>query len=61
MTNLLVKKLKLNTDLLEHKSGDIIEIKIDKDGVPLDRFWRNRVRDSKIDNCVQWQEKGKKK
>jgi hypothetical protein len=35
----------------------------DIDGVPSDRFWRNRLKDSAIDNCVEivsTQPKGKK-
>ena len=24
-----------------------------KDGVPLSRFWRDRIKDSKIDNCLE--------
>ena len=23
------------------------------DGLPSERYWRNRLRDSKIDNCIQ--------
>ena len=35
----------------------------DIDGIPTDRFWRNRIKDSAIDNCVEivsTQTKGKK-
>lgn len=28
-------------------------IKVDKHGVPLDKNWRRRLRDSKIDNCIK--------
>ena len=30
----------------------IIEIN-DEDGVPTDLFWRNRLKDSVIDNCIE--------
>jgi len=30
----------------------IIEIN-DQDGVPTDLFWRNRLKDSAIDNCIE--------
>lgn len=33
--------------------GDIVEVKDDGNNIPLDRFWRNRIKDSKIDNCVE--------
>lgn len=59
-------KLKLNQDLKMPKGkltkDSIIEI-ADADGVPLDKFWRNRLKDSAIDNCVEIvsiQIKGKK-
>ena len=29
-----------------------IDIKTDSDGTPLSLFWRKRLQDSKIDNCV---------
>lgn len=48
------KKLKLNVDLNGHKAGEVISIKVDKDGVPLNQFWRNRVADAPIDRCVAW-------
>ena len=28
-------------------------IMADSDGVPLDRVWRKRLRDAKIDNCIE--------
>ncbi len=59
-------KLKLNRDLKTPKGkltkDSIIEIE-DIDGEPTDRFWRNRLKDSVIDNCVEivsTQTKGKK-
>lgn len=49
-------KLKLNQDLKTPKGklikDSIIEVD-DIDGVPTDRFWRNRLKDSAIDNCVE--------
>lgn len=59
-------KLKLNQDLKTPKGklikDSIVEV-VDIDGVPSDRFWRNRLKDSAIDNCVEiasTQTKGKK-
>lgn len=59
------KMLKLNDPLREHKAGSIVKIKTDKDGTPVDRYWRDRVKDAAIDGCVEFVEtktnsKGKK-
>lgn len=49
-------KLKIKKDLKTpfglKKANEIIEIN-DDSGVPTDRFWRNRLRDAAIDDCVQ--------
>lgn len=29
------------------------KIKVDKNGIPLDHYWRRRLEDSKIDGCVE--------
>lgn len=36
-------------------SGDphTVTIQTDQNGVPLDRFWRNRLKDAETDNCVE--------
>lgn len=44
-------KLKLNADLRGFKSGQTITVK-DTGGIPLDPFWRARLKDSERDNCV---------
>lgn len=49
-------KLKLNLNIkyknTEYKKDSIIEVE-DIDNVPTDLFWRNRLKDSAIDNCVE--------
>ena len=49
-------KLQLNQNLNTPKGklikGAIIELEADKSGNPLNIFWRRRLKDSKIDNCV---------
>lgn len=30
-----------------------VTIQTDENGVPLARFWRNRLKDAAIDNCVE--------
>ena len=46
-------KIKLNTDLNGFEKGRIITVKTDSDGTITDPFWRRRLIDSKIDNCVE--------
>jgi hypothetical protein len=36
-----------------YQPNTIIELKDDGKGNPLDRFWRNRIKDSEIDGCVE--------
>lgn len=42
--------------------GSIVTIDCDKYKQPIDRFWRARLKDSAIDNCVEiiTEKKGKK-
>lgn len=48
-----MKKIRLliNFDFAEYKKGTEFEVKT-KDGIILDPFWRARLKDSEIDNCV---------
>ena len=45
--------LKLNVDLAGKKAGDIVSVAIDSNKTIIDRYWRRRLADSKIDNCVE--------
>lgn len=47
-----VIKIKINLPLKDHKKNEIVKIKVDEYGVPLDKYWRNRFKDVKIDNCI---------
>lgn len=33
--------------------GNVVTVDTDHEGTPLDRSWRNRLRDSKTDDCVE--------
>jgi len=46
-------KVKLNLNMHGFKKGEIIDIAVDKKGIPLVREWRNRLKDSLIDNCLE--------
>lgn len=43
-------RLKINN--VPGYSGEL-DIVTDKNGVPVERFWRNRLREAEIDNCVE--------
>lgn len=49
-------QIKLNQNL-RTPQGQLVKDTIidinDEDGVPTDLFWRNRLKDSAIDNCIQ--------
>ena len=45
-------ELKLNAALRGHDAGTTVKIRVDGKGIPLDFYWRERIKDSKIDNCV---------
>lgn len=47
------KQLKLNASLRGNPEGSVVNVRVNKDGVPLDRYWRDRMKDSKTDGCVE--------
>lgn len=51
-----IKSLQINKNVGGKVPGDVIQIKVDKEGTPIDRYWRDRVKDSSIDNCVEFQD-----
>jgi len=53
-------KIKLNADLSTHKAGVELDIKTDENGIPLEKYWRRRFRDAKIDNCIEIKKTKKK-
>lgn len=50
-------KIKLNQDVKTprglKKAGSIISLESDVNNIPLDRFWRFRLKDSAIDNSIE--------
>lgn len=48
------RKLKINIANRNHKEGEIINVRVDKKGTPLSSYWRRRLRDADMDNCVEW-------
>lgn len=47
-----MKELKLKINNVRGFGG-VVTIQTDQKGVPLDKFWRNRLKDAEIDNCVE--------
>lgn len=55
------KDLQLNTELAGKPKGSVQKIQVDKNGVPIDRYWRDRIKDAEIDGCVKLVPATKKK
>ena len=51
-------KIKINN--VKGYSG-ALTIKTDANGVPLDKFWRRRLKDAETDNCVEIIKRSKSK
>jgi hypothetical protein len=51
-------KIKLNTSLRGNPKDSIIRIKVTEDEygdyIPKDIYWRQRLKDSEIDNCIEF-------
>lgn len=46
-------KLKLNTPMAGYEAGREVTIQTDAAGVPLEKFWRRRLKDADTDKCVE--------
>lgn len=46
-------KIKLNVDLGKFQKGSIINIKVDDNDIPIEQYWRARLKDSAKDNCIE--------
>jgi hypothetical protein len=53
-------RVKLNKDLLRYKAGRELNLEA-VDGVPVLKYWRDRLKDAKIDNCIEIIKEKKKK
>jgi len=59
ITKYKTKQIKLNTDLRGMMAGAVMPIRVDKEDIPLDRYWRDRLKDAAIDNCIEFVKKKK--
>ena len=46
-------KVKLNMPMQGYEAGREVTIECDRSGVPLEKFWRRRLKDAQIDNCLE--------
>lgn len=46
-------KIKILNQSMKKLHGEVVEVKADKHGSPVDRYWRNRIRDAERDGCVE--------
>jgi len=36
-----------------YTSGQVVTVQVDSNGIPLEQFWRKRLKDALVDNCVE--------
>ena len=46
-------KIKVNKMIPPYQVDQIVEVLCDKEGTPLDAFWRRKLRDAKFDQCCE--------
>ena len=46
-------KIKLNKDLGGFKQGNTLTLNTNKNGVPLNQYWRRRLEEAKIDSAIE--------
>ena len=54
-------KLKILKPFSGYVEGQEIGVEVDNDGVPTNQFWRNRLKDSERDGCVELVKASKKR
>lgn len=54
-------RLRINKTVGVYQPGQEVDVEIDKVGIPLEKFWRDRLKDSKFDDCVSIVKKVKQK
>ena len=46
-------EIKINKEIPGYKIDQIVQVATDKENIPLDHFWRRRLKDAVIDNCCE--------
>ena len=45
-------EFEINKAVHGYKIGQTVMIELDNRGIPVDRLWRRRLKDAKIDGCI---------
>ena len=54
-------EIKINHGLIEHNDGDVVKVEVHPGTkIPIENFWRRRLRDAAIDGCCEIVEPVKK-
>ena len=48
-----IKRVKVLKEFDGHKVGEEVSVPCDKEGTPLERSWRRRLKDAKADKCCE--------
>lgn len=48
-----IVKLKINIAMYGYAIGQEVSVETDSKGTPFDKYWRRRLKDSEIDNCLE--------
>ena len=46
-------RIKLNKDIGKFKKEEVLKLRVDEYGNAYDPFWFRRMKDAKIDNCLE--------
>ena len=46
-------RLKVNGTIPGYPAGQVVAVEVDEHGTPLEELWRRRLKDAKIDGCVE--------
>ena len=46
-------RIKVNGTIPGHPPGSIVKVAADEAGTPLERQWRRRLRDARVDSCCE--------
>lgn len=60
LTDKYETKVKILLPIHGYKHGQMVNVPVDKNGVPLDKIWRRRFNDRKFDKCIELIEDDKK-
>jgi len=47
-------RIKINKSLRGFAPGQTTMIEVNEEGIPVDIFWRKRLKDSKFDKCIEF-------